>query len=67
MYILFPILFLMVYHRVWNIPVLYSRHLLFIHSVYNSLHLLTQTPNPSFPHPPSTLANTTLFVRESVS
>ena len=25
--------------------------LLFIHSVYSSLHLLIQTPNPFFPHP----------------
>ena len=38
---------------VW-FPVPYSRTWLFIHSVYNSLHLLIQTPNPSlspFPSP----------------
>jgi len=35
-------------------PVLYSRTLLFIHPIYNSLHLLIQTPNPFFPHPSAT-------------
>ena len=30
---------------------LYNRTLLFIHPIYNSLHLLPQTPNPSLPHP----------------
>ena len=42
-------------------PVLYNRILSFIHSIYNSLHLLT--PNsPSIPPPsPSPLATTVLF------
>ena len=41
-------------------PVLYSRTLLFIHSIYNSLHLLT--PNSqSIPFNPSPLATTSLF------
>ena len=31
---------------------LYSRTLLFIYSIYNSLHVLTQTPNPSLSQPP---------------
>ena len=53
---------IMVYHRILN-TVLYaiSRTLLFIHSIYNSLHLLT--PN-SYSIPPPThtpLATTSLF------
>ena len=33
----------MIYHRILNtVTVLYSRTLLFIHSIYNSLHLLTR-------------------------
>ena len=32
-------------------PVAYSRTLLFIHSIYNSLLLQSQTPNPSLPDP----------------
>ena len=33
----------MIYHRILNtVTVLYSRTLLFIHSIYNSMHLLTR-------------------------
>ena len=62
-YILFHILFplwLTLGYRI-QFPVLYSRTLLFIHSIYNSLHLLT--PN-SQSIPPSTLL--ALFNHKSV-
>ena len=42
-------------------PVLYSRTLLFIHPICHSLHLLTQTPSTSLPHPPSPSATTSLI------
>ena len=45
----FPLWFITGYQIYF--PVLYRRTLLFIHSIYNSLHLLIQTPDPSFPHP----------------
>ena len=39
--LLFMFVSIMFYHRILNIvPVLYSRILLFIHCIYNSLHLL---------------------------
>ena len=53
---------IMVYHRILNIVLLlYSRTLLFNHSVYKRLHLLTPTPTPSLPQIPSPLALTSLF------
>ena len=42
-------------------PVLYSRTSLFIHSLYNSLHLLTPNSHSIPPPPPSPLAITSLF------
>ena len=47
----------------------YSRTLLFIHSIYNSLHLLSQTPTTSLSHPACYLNNHEfiLYVHESVS
>ena len=43
---------IMVYPRILNIaPCVYSRALLFIHPLYNSLYLLTTNSNPSLPHP----------------
>ena len=52
----------MVYHRILNIaPVLYSRTLLFMHSVYNSSHLLTPTSHSIPPPTPFPLATTSLF------
>ena len=54
---------MMVYHGILNIwfPVLYSRNFLFIHPIYNSLHLLT--PNSQFipSIPLSLLATTSVF------
>ena len=42
---------IMGYHRILNtFPVLYNRTFLFIHSIYNSLHLLT--PNSRSIPPP---------------
>ena len=49
-----------------EIPELYSRTLLFIHPVYNCLHLLTPNSQPSPPLPASILA-AILYVCESVS
>ena len=44
----FPLWFITGY---WiEFPVLYNRNWLFIHPLYNSLHL-SQTPNPFLPHP----------------
>ena len=46
----FPLWFITGY---WiEFPVLYSRTLLFIHSISTSLHLLIPTSTPSLPHPP---------------
>ena len=43
---------IMVYHRILNIvPCVYSRALLFIHFLFNSLHLLTSN-SQSIPLPP---------------
>ena len=39
---------------------LYNRTLLFIHFIYNSLHLLIPTPNPSLFHHARPLATTSL-------
>ena len=51
----FPLWFITGY---WiQFPVLYSRTLLFIHSLYTSLHLLIQTPNPTLSQPPAFLKN----------
>ena len=48
------IFFIMVYLRIWIwFSVLHSRTLLFIHSVYNSLHLLI--PNSQFISPPASI------------
>ena len=63
---------IMVYHRILSrVPVLYSKALLFIHPIYNSLHLLTPNSQSTPPHPPSSLASTSRFSmsvsRESVS
>ena len=49
-----------------EIPELYSRTLLFIHPVYNCLHLLTPNSQPSPPLPASVVA-AILYVWESVS
>ena len=66
---LFKIFFpTVVYHRILNIaPVLYSRSS-FIHSMCNSLHLLTPA-SPSSPHPPILPDNckSVLYVGESIS
>ena len=51
----------MAYYKILNIPMLYSRTLLFIHSICNSLYLLTKTLNPTFPHSPTPLATTSLL------
>ena len=53
----------MVYHRILNtVPcAIYSRTLLFIPSIYSSLHLLTLTSHSISPPPPSPLATTSLF------
>ena len=58
----------MIYDRiVTTIPLLYSRALLFIHSIYNSLQLLT--PNSQFFPASTSLGNhkSILYVCESVS
>ena len=58
-----------VYHRILNIvPVLYSRTLLFIHLICNSLRLLTPNSQCFPPLPPLLLATTSLFsnVHDSV-
>ena len=59
---------IMVYHRILNVPVLYSRTMLFIRLVYDSVHLL----NPNFlsispPSPPFGKPESVLCVCESVS
>ena len=52
----------MVYHRTLNsFLCYYSRTLLFIHPIYNSLHLLTPHSQPFLPLPTSFLATTSLF------
>ena len=59
----------MLYHRILNIvPMRYSRTLLFIHPVYNSLHLLISN-SQSVPSLPYTSGNhkSVLYVCESVS
>ena len=44
---------IMVYHRIVNIvPYTYKKTLLFIHPLYNSLHLLTPSPQSIPPQPP---------------
>ena len=62
----FPLWFITGYW-IW-FPVLYSGTLLFIHALYNSLHLLI--PNSQFIPPPSSLPlgnhKSVLYVRESV-
>ena len=64
-YILFKILFsIVVYHRILNIApcaVLYYRTLLFIHSICDSLYLLTLNSQFIPPPNPSHLATTSLF------
>ena len=59
----------MVYHRILNIPVLYSRTLLFINSIYNDLHLLTPNSQYVFPSPPFPFGNHKFifYVSESLS
>ena len=55
----FPLWFIVGY---WiSFPVLYSRTLLFICSMYNSLHLLTPTSHSISPPTLSPLATTSLF------
>ena len=50
---------IMVYHRIVTIvPVLYSRTLLFIHPLYNNLHLRIPNPRSFPPHPSSSLPAT---------
>ena len=67
---LFSIFFsIMVYHRILNIvPVLYSGALLFIHPIYNSLHLLISDSHAT-PPSPLALETTSLFsiVYKSIS
>ena len=50
-----------VYHRIIQFPVLYSRTLLFIHPIYNSLPLLIPDSQSFPPTPSSPLATTSLF------
>ena len=58
---------IMVYHRILSIvPLLCSMALLFIHSVYNSMHLLIPH-SQSFPPPPPGNHEPVLYVCESVS
>ena len=55
----FPLWFITGY---WiQFPVLYSRALLFIHALHNSLHLLTPNSQSIPLPPPSSLATTSLF------
>ena len=63
MYIFFYISFHLVYYKIFNkLPVWFSRTLLFIHLISNSLHLLI--PNSqSIPTPPPAMATTSLFSR----
>ena len=65
---LFIFFSIMVYHRMFiQFPMLYSKILLFTHSVYNRLHLLTPNSQSIPLHPPSHLAAPVLSVSESVS
>ena len=59
----------MVYHRILNIvPMLYSRSLLLIHPIYNSLHLLTPNSQPFRPpSPPIVNLKSASYVCEPVS
>ena len=66
-YIFFSII---VYHRILNkFPVLYSRAMLCINSIYYSLHLLTPTSHSIPTRPPHPLGNykSVLYDCESVS
>ena len=59
----------MVYLQILNIVVLYSKTLLFIHPICNSLHLLTPNSQCIPPPPPLPLGNqkSDLYVCDSVS
>ena len=56
------LLSIMIYHRIWiTVPCVYSRTLLFIHSLYTGLHLLIPPSTPSLPQPTGPFATTHLF------
>ena len=59
----------MAYYRILNIPVLYSRTWLFIHSICNSLYLLTANSQSNLPPLPYPFGNhkSVIYVCESVS
>ena len=69
-YIIFILFSIVVYYRVFNVAPcpIYSRTLLLIHPICNSLYLLIPNSQPILPHPRSLLVTTNLFsVCDSIS